>query len=175
MKKLNKGRIIALSLILAVIALSAVGGTVAYLFDRTESVTNSFSPVQVSCLIQETFNDGELVKENVSVKNTSDIPAYIRAAVVVTWTDLTGGISAKAPISGVDYVIEFGSGAWERGADGYYYYSVPVDSGAQTDVLITSVRPLTYKTGYTLTVEVLAEAIQSSPANVVTDTWGYTP
>ena len=68
----------------ALLLVSVVGGTFAYLATRTESVTNTFEAVQVSCQVVE----GE---ENAyTVKNTSDVKAYLRVAVVVNWVDDEG-------------------------------------------------------------------------------------
>ncbi len=173
MKKLNK-KWLVLSLILALAVLGAVGGTLALLTDNTSPLANIFQPAQVSCVITETFNGSE--KTDVRVTNTSNIPAYIRAAVVVTWTAEDGSISAKAPQHGTDYSLDIDlANGWAYHNDGYYYYTSAVEVGAFTNQLIKSAKALTVKEGYQLTVEVIAEAIQSQPDEAVLEAWGVLP
>ncbi len=171
MKKINK-RLLALSLLLLAITLTAIGTTVAYLFDSTEPIPNSFDYGAVSCKINEDFTNGDLIKQNVTVTNTSNIPAFIRAKIIITWTDANGYISAKAPTAD-DYSMVLGSGWVEH--NGSYYYSGAVGIGETTEILIQSIQPLRIKDGYTLTVEVIAEAIQAEPTSAATEAWGYAP
>lgn len=170
---------------LALIAAMAVGVTVAYLIDDTVSVENTFQPAQVSCDIQETF-DGK-VKSNVYVHNTSNIPAYIRAEILVNWVNKAGEI-VPAP-AGYGSMLTIGAGWTEK--DGYYYYksAVPADdknSSSTADCttnLISSVYPTRNGSQYTpsandeyyLQVDIIADAIQAEPVSVVQTQWGYTP
>ncbi len=170
--KLNK-KLIALSLALVSLLLVAVGSTAAYLFTKTEPVKNVFDPAYVTCEVVETFDTVNNIKTNVGVKNTSDIPVYIRAAVVVNWVDANGAISAKAPVLGTDYSIAYDlANGWAIGSDGYYYYASPVAVGGTTSSLITEAKPSSVKEGYTIAIEILAEAIQSEPASAV---WANKP
>ncbi len=172
--KLNK-KLIALSLALVAILSVTVGSTVAYLITKTAPVENVFDPAYVTCEVVESFDTSNNVKTNVGVKNTSDIPVYIRAAVVVTWTDASGAVSAKTPAD-TDYSITYDlTSGWAMGDDGYYYYARPVAVGATTNSLITEAKPSGVKEGYTITIEILAEAIQSEPAEAVTQEWPNKP
>ena len=161
-------------LLAAVIVLlaGAVGGTWAFLVAQSEPVQNNFTYAHVSCTINEEF-DGT-TKSNVKIQNTGDIPAYIRARIVVTWKDASGNVSA-VPVKDSDYTMTMGTG-WTKGTDGYWYCNTAVDAGGETPVLITKCE----KKGnapkdYNLSVEILADAIQSEPANAVKEAWGYTP
>ena len=58
--------------------------------------------------------------------------------------------------------------------NGYYYYTAPVAPHASTGVLIDLCTPVAGRApeGYTLSVNVLASAIQSVPAEAVGQAWG---
>lgn len=161
-------------LLAAVIVLlaGAVGGTWAFLVAQSEPVQNNFTYAHVRCTIKENF-DGT-TKSDVQIKNTGDIPAYIRARIVVTWKDARGNVSA-VPVKDSDYTMTMGTG-WTKGTNDYWYYKTAVDAGEETPVLITKCE----KKGnapkdYDLSVEILADAIQSEPASAVTEAWGNTP
>ena len=164
-------------LLAAVIVLlaGAVGGTWAFLVAQSESVQNNFTYAHVSCTINEEF-DGT-TKSNVKIQNTGDIPAYVRARIVVTWKDAKGNVSSTVPVKNTDYTIAFNENEkdWTQQGD-YWYCKTAVDAGEETPVLITKCE----KKGnapkdYDLSVEILADAIQSEPANAVKEAWGYTP
>lgn len=83
-KRSRKKLIITLVSIVLAVAV-AVTGTLAYLYSRTGSVVNEFTPTEVTCKVVETFENN--VKSNVSIKNTSNIDAFIRVAVIANWVD----------------------------------------------------------------------------------------
>ena len=158
-----------------VLLLAVAGGTLAWLTAQ-DSVNNTFTPAHVTCDVVEEFKDG--IKSDVKIKNTSDIPAYIRAYIVVTWKDADDAddnVYGKLPVEGTDYTMTMSSGtAWKKGSDGYYYYTSPVAADDTTGVLISSCTEKTEKApaGYRLSVEIIAEAIQSVPTTTVGDVWG---
>ena len=96
--------IILLVSLLSVITLS-VGTTLAFIFTNTGKVENTFNPAQISCEVTEEFKNN--IKTNVSIKNTGNTDAYIRAAVIVTWVNNDGNVYATAPQVGTDYTIIF--------------------------------------------------------------------
>lgn len=162
-------------LLAAVIVLlaGAVGGTWAFLVAQSEPVQNNFTYAHVRCTIKEKF-DGT-TKSDVKIQNTGDIPAYIRARIVVTWKDTSGNVSAAVPVKNTDYTITFNETDWTQQGD-YWYCKTAVDAGGETPVLIIKCE----KKGnapkdYDLSVEILADAIQSEPTNAVTEAWGNTP
>ena len=161
-------------LLAAVIVLlaGAVGGTWAFLVAQSEPVQNNFTYAHVRCKINETF-DGT-TKSNVQIQNTGDIPAYIRARIVVTWKDESGNVSA-VPVKDSDYSIIFNGEKWTQQGD-YWYCKTVVNPDDFTPELITECKKTgTAPGGYNLSVEILADAIQSEPASAVTEAWGYTP
>ena len=170
MPKISKKQIIII--ICAVIAICAtVGGTIAYLFAKTNEITNSFTPVFVSCEVQERF-DG-VTKTDVRIKNTGDIKAYIRATFVAMWVSEEGHVYSSAPVEGQDYSLTLGSAKWSKGSDGFYYYASAVHAGESTDILVASISQMVEgPEGYSLMVHVAATAIQSEPAAAVEQAWG---
>ena len=164
-------------LLVSILALlvGVVGGSLAYLVTSTGDVANTFTPGKVACQINETMKDN--VKSNVTVKNTGNTDAYIRVRLVATWQDEDGKVCPKAPVEGTDYTITYPEGTkWVKNGE-YYYYPTSVAPNAFTGNLIDSCLPVSGQApaGYTLHVEILADAIQSKPTDAVTQAWGYTP
>lgn len=186
-KQLRRPKRLATLLVSLLLVLGvAVGGTVAFLSTRTDSKVNTFTPSEVTCEVTETFKNN--VKSQVAVKNTGDTTAFIRAAINVTWMkDEKAGteynaadqtVSAKVPLKGMDYSIKFAENTnWIQGADGYYYYKLPVDPQVSTGVLIEECKlqeNASVPDGYHLSVEIVASAIQSAPDSVVQSMWHVT-
>jgi hypothetical protein len=173
----RKGRKPFILLLASLVLLAAVsaGTAMAFLTAKTAPEENTFTPSKVACQVIETFEDN--VKSHVTVKNTGDTAAYIRAAVVVTWLkdDGSGHTAAAQPVEGTDYTLTYAKDAgWIQGDDGYWYYTRPVDSLGGTGVLIQECRPVHEKAGYILSVEIVASAVQSEPPEAVGQAWGVT-
>ena len=168
--------IILLVSLLSVIALS-IGTTLAFIFTNTGKVENTFNPAQISCEVTEEFKNN--IKTNVSIKNTGNTDAYIRAAVIVTWVNNDGNVYATAPQEDNDYTItladNFGEN-WLTASNGFYYCKAPVAPDRETPQLIKECSVIDGKApeGYLLSVEILASAIQSEPSSVVEEQWGVT-
>lgn len=164
--RMNRTAVLLIAIILLIS--TAVGSTVAFLATKTEPVENSFEYANVSCKVtQDRDTDGSIVQ----VKNTGTISAYIRAAVVANWIDVDGNIAASVP-EGYSYDLTCSSGSWAQGKDGFFYYLLPVAPGASTEGnLLTCTVTCPETPEYTLSVEVLAEAIQSTPASAVNEAW----
>lgn len=176
---------IALLVSLVLLVTALVGGTVAWLTTNTEQVENTFTPSHVTCAVVETFTNGDTVKKDVKIANTGDTDAYIRATYIVTWQDEQGNVYGTAPVKGQDYSVTLNLDqntpptGWTPGADGYYYYCSVVHPGEtnnETGVLISECRVLQAAPaeGYTLHVEILAQAIQSSPITAGNQAWRLT-
>ena len=164
--RMNRTAVLLIAVILLIS--TAVGSTVAFLATKTEPVENSFEYANVSCKVtQNCDTDGSIVQ----VKNTGTISAYIRAAVVANWIDVDGNIAASVP-EGYSYDLTCSSGCWAQGTDGFFYYLLPVAPGASTEGnLLTCTVTCPEDPEYTLSVEVLTEAIQSTPASAVNEAW----
>ena len=185
-RNLNKIKKIGLLTSLLILATVIVGGTFAYLYDSTvdQPVTNEFKPANVPIEVEETIVNE--VKTDVKIKNTGNIPAYIRAKIVVSWATEAGEILGTKPVLGTDYTISIDDTAWKKISDGngdfYYYHKTPVDpEGGLTSVLINTCEAKTSsKTDdndntYYLRVDILAQSVQSEPANAMQELWGVSP
>ena len=161
-------------LLMAILMLIGVvaGSTVAYLIDKTGQVANTFEYAKVSCEVTETFNG--TTKSNVQVKNTGTTDAYIRATYVVNWLDKDGSIVASVP-AGYSYDLRINpNGKWKE-SGGYYYYPDPVAPNGSTEgSLLNCTVAYPENPEYTLSVEILATAVQSQPASAVENAWGVT-
>lgn len=164
------GRLTAMVIATAMLLVLAIGGTVAWLSDKTGSITNTFLPSEVKVTVTEEF-DGR-VKSNVNVRNTGDIPAYVRVKLVTYRVN-----DAGQHIGGEAVIPDFTPGAgWEK-YGGYYYYTKPVEpGGAPAANLADSIELRAYADadGGKQVIEVMAEAIQSMPAQAVGEAWGVT-
>ena len=162
--------LVALVLIIGAV----VGGTLAYLAARTDAIVNTFNPAKVDITVEEDF-DGS-TKKDVKITNTGDTEVYIRATYVVNWLDAQGNIVASVP-EGYSYTLtENPDSKWAKGNDGYFYYLSPVAPDASTPgSLLTCTVTRPENPEYRLSVEILATAIQSTPAKAVTEAWGVTP
>lgn len=170
----RSGKSIALLIALLMIVFVTVGGTVTYLLSETYSIRNIFNPADVTTSVDETFEGG--VKTNVSIQNTGDIEAYIRAIVVITWQDENGNVFSQMPVVGQDYSIVYPDDTgWVKATDGFWYYTSPVAPGENTECLIASCKEIenapNKPDGYVLSVEIIGSGIQSVPTKVVTEMW----
>ena len=168
--RMNRTAILFMAIIMLIGAV--VGSTVAYLITNTDPVENKFTYAGVSCEVTEKFENNK--KEHVQVKNTGTTDAYIRATYVVTWKDAAENVYPEQPQQRVDYTISLNLDQGWIYYNGYYYYTAPVAPDASTGVLIDLCTPVTGRApeGYTLSVDVLASAIQSVPAEAVGQAWG---
>lgn len=176
--RMNKLAILFIAVVMLIGAV--VGSTVAFLVTKTAPVENKFTYASVSCTVSESFNG--TTKEKVQIQNTGTTDAYIRATYVVNWLNKDGSI---APVpqgtipNGYELSIsENPDKAWTKGTDGYFYYLTPVAPGGLTDgslVNCTVTYPQGVEPEYILSVEILATAVQSTPAKAVQEAWGVTP
>lgn len=183
MRKLLAGKtpkVILLVVSLLLVMVLSIGGTLAWLTDKTESVVNTFTPGEVTTTVDEDLKGD--VKNDVKIQNNvNSVDAYIRAMVVVTWQDDAGNVYGEAPVESKDYSITWsgtnGDGGWFKGDDGYYYHEAKVAPDSTTSVLFTNCKVETganIPDGYHLCVEVISSAIQAEPDTAVKDAWGIT-
>ena len=97
LKLLQSKQSLAIKLVICLILLLmiSVGGTIAFVVTHTSEIRNTFTESVVKCEVDETFKDN--VKSNVSIKNTGDTTAYIRAFVNVTWMNESGEVASVSP------------------------------------------------------------------------------
>ena len=173
--RMNRATVLLMAILMLIGV--AAGSTVAYLITKTDDVANTFEYGRVSCAVKEDF-DGKTKKENVHIQNTGNVNAYIRATVVVNWLDEDNNIVASVP-EGYKCNLTVNTGGnskWVQGKGGYYYYTSPVAPGESTEgsLLTCTVEYPDNNPEYTLSVEILATAVQSEPASAVYNAWGVT-
>ena len=159
--KTNRPKHFAGLLALVLILVCTVGGTVAYLVAHTDPVTNTFTPGKVSCQVEEKF-EGNNVKTEAVVKNTGNVPAYIRVAVVANTIDAQGNITGMKTLPDGWLNTE----NWAEGDGGFYYYKGVVQPGDVTANLLNADINLEG-----IQVTILASAIQSMPDDAVNEAW----
>lgn len=167
-KKLSK----SIVLLIAVVALLAiaVGGTMAYLITSTAPVTNTFTPASIGTDVTDEM-DGN-VKKNVKITNKSNIPVYMRVAVVANWYEGDGSDKKiVAPWADFDN-LGVDASKWTRIGE-YYYYTSTV--GANEPVtLFNSYEAKDGPVGAHLEMDIIAQVIQAEPSTAVEQAWGVT-
>ena len=159
----NTKTMLVLAMVMLVLA-CAVGGTIAFLIDTTDTVTNTFTPARVTCQVVEgNFIDKvSTTKENVRIQNTGNTDAWIRATVVANWVDGNGKIVAPCEVN-------LGEVSGWTQKDGYYYYNQIVPPTDKTSYLITSYKPTGGPEGAHLEMTIVCQAVQSNLGNTAYD------
>lgn len=157
--------------LLVVIIASTIMTTVAYLYKKNE-IKENFTLGTVTPEVIENFNIVTKTKSNVAVKNVGNVPVYIRAIIVTNWKDSNGNIVGDAPIKDTDYTMELSNSTnWIKGADGYYYYKLPVQPGKSTEILIDTLKQIVEHENQDLVVDIIAQSIQAEPDKAVIESW----
>ncbi len=174
-KALRKPSVAAL--VLSVLLLGAmIGGTVAFLTAVSRNVVNTFTPGTVTGEIEEVKDSDS--KDSVKIKNTGNVEAYVRVAVVGNEVDET----LASVIGAYDVSSHLAGSGWVKNGN-YYYYTGKVAAGALTGELLTSPIPLMVTAGnetHYYRVTVAAELIQAdgktaNGVKAVVDAWGVDP
>ena len=160
-----------------ILACAAVSGSLAWLISTPEQVVNSFTPGVVTIPVDEKF-DGS-TKSNVRIKNTGNVPAYIRVALVPAWVDDEGNIAAKRASLKLndDCNIAWGKVGngyeddWFIGSDGFYYCKTVIEPDGSTPILIKSCTVKDGEHKYDFELQIIASAVQSLPTSTVGEVW----
>ena len=168
--RMNRATVLLMAILMLIGV--AAGSTVAYLITETDNVANTFTYGQVSCKVEEKF-DGGPTKSDVQIRNTGNVNAYIRATYVINWLDKDGNIAASVPSDYTCTLTVPQNDKWVKGSDGYYYYTSAVEPGELTEKSLLECK-VNYPANpeYTLSVEILATAVQSVPEDAVKTAWG---
>lgn len=165
-------RLTAIVLATVTLLALAVGGTIAWIKADTTPVQNTFTYAKVTTEIEEGFDGSQ--KTNVNVKNTGDTEVYVRVKLVSYRTDKDGN-----HIGGETTLPTFALGQNWVPYEGFYYYTLPVaPNGGKpaanlTDEMILNGLYNDADGGYQ-SIDVVAEAIQSTPMNAMQEAWGVT-
>lgn len=157
-----------------ILACAAVSGSLAWLISAPGPVVNEFTPGEVTIQVDETFDYS--TKSDVSIKNTGNVPAYIRVALVPAWVDDERNIAAE-PASLDNCNITWGKDGngyeddWFIGSDGFYYCKTVIEPDGSTPILIKSCTVNGGEHKYDFELQVIASAVQSLPTSTVGEVW----
>lgn len=179
MKRLDHKTTTLMVILILTLMLAAVTVPMAmsYLTSSPDELENTFTDPYVPPQITEVF-DGE-IKENIQIRNTGNVDAYIRAALVIQAKAKSGDILAYSPVPGTDYTLSALGANWFKHGD-YYYFKHPVPPGALTDVMFSQIKalkiPLKTVGGvhYYLNIDVASQSIQALPPGAVESAWPVT-
>lgn len=115
-----------------------------------------------------TVTDSDIGAYTVTNASDSNIPAYVRFAVVVNWVDSDGNVWPYASQEGTHYTVT-ADGCSK--VNGYYYYNGMLYPKETITVAVSQTGTLS---GYTLCVQLLAEGIQVVPDTATKYAWGMT-
>jgi hypothetical protein len=191
-------KIILFSSALVLVALVAVGSTMAYLQSSTPKATNNFVVPVADIQINENsssfqFDQNLTTIKQVRIQNVKhdnqSIPVYIRVKLVPIWRHAGTGEGTGIPVTGLTYGYGVSGTSsvpitpWVyHQADGYYYYKTPVAPENFTDYLIgkVTVAQPANQPGCDLEVQVIADSIQADGKmangdSAAKNAWGVDP
>jgi len=156
-RKQRNRRVLMTVALMLVVCVASIGGTIAWLTDKTESVTNTFSPSNIDIWMTETVKNADGTSTVQSTQNgqsitnpglqivpgldipkdpkvsaTGDVPYYVFVQVTAThWPDYKDG-TGDAAVNKVNYVIAAG---WTKLEEGVYYRTMPNGGDLDASVL----------------------------------------
>lgn len=158
MKTASKKRL-ALLLSMILIFTCVVGGTLAYLFAKTDSITDTFEPAQVSCTVDDAFS---------TVTNESETSVWLRVSITAVFRSTTD--SSAVHWQSPTLTVDLGEN-WQL-VDGFYYYKTSIDAGGIVN--LPAFEASGSVDGFEIEKQVLAEVIQSAPLDAVQSSWKVT-
>lgn len=182
-RRFKSWRSAAAAVLAPILVMAGIAGVIAWTVAQ-DSLTNAFEIGTVDPVIEETFNpqpsgDGNVVKENVFVKNQGKADIYVRARVNVYWIDSAGNQLWEEPQADTDYTVSYPNPMeWVTGSDGYYFWTNKIACGGSTEHLIDSISQNDGQiqadgaAGRKLVVDIDIQGIQAGPADAVSEAWG---
>lgn len=155
---MNKKKTLLATILVAILLTASIGGTLAWLEDRSGPVVNQFTPSQVDTELDEE-KDGTQ-KTRIAVFNKVDsIPVYVRVMLVGNWYDEDGKV-----VEAWNGVVDYNTANWTKNGE-YYYYNSVLQPGDKTPNLLKSPIKATANNGYQLKIMVVHQAIQAEGMN----------
>lgn len=178
----TKKKITILAAIIACVSILALG-SLAY-FTAQDTANNQITAGNLGIAIHETDENGDpfvnqtgvmpgdTIAKVVKIENTGDNTAWIRVKVTMSCTDAN-----QLALSTDNITLNYNTTDWTY-SNGYYYYNSPVDGGAFTNELFSSVAfDISLGNSYmdaVLSIDVDAEAVQYANNGVtVLDAQGW--
>lgn len=162
-KKRGAKKLPTAAIAIFLVVIMAIGGTVAYLMDHTDSVINTFKPTSSGITIEEKLEEN--YKTEIAVKNTGEVDVYVRVSLVANYYDEDGNITGAADVP----EFKLNSEKWFKDGN-YYYYKQVLPAGKVSDDLLADSAKM--ELDENMQVIVLAQSVQASPSNLVHDKWG---
>lgn len=168
--KMNKKQTV-LTVVLIALACVVVLPTTAWLFSKTGPLTNLFRQSNIQCeVVEPTGEDGYY-----QVKNTGEAAAYVRVSVVANWTYTDADGHAHVYYGANHTPTVTLADNWQLMDDGFYYYTSPLSVDTTVDFAMvvadaTQAAPTGDHTD--VTVQVVAEALQTEPSEAPAEAWG---
>jgi len=154
-----------------IILICLVSGTSAYLIIKF-GIQNMFTIGEVKPEIIETFDTENKTKSDVYVKNSGNVPIYLRVAIIISWKDAQGKILETIPEENIDYSIDFSTSPnWMKSSDGYYYYENILEENENTNILVEECVQIKEYDNRILEVSFGVQAIQAEPSKAVEEAW----
>ena len=167
MKRMRKTKTILVLAAVVLMLACTVGGTLAFLITKTDSVTNRFEPGKVTCKVDEEFTQNSTTKNKVRIQNTGYTEAWIRATVVANW------VKDGKVVAPWEDNIDYNSSSWTK-VDGYYYYKESVAAEGFTANLFDSYKPgKAPVTGAHLEMTIVCQAVQSNLGSTAQAAFAY--
>lgn len=176
---MSKRKILTLALMLCMVAILAIGGTLAY-FTDTDTADNVFTVGNVSIDLTEPKWDatgseeakevypGEALAKDPTVTNDGKNPCFVRLSVTGWDALINAGLSVNNITYRTDSVDNKLGDNWVLHTDGYFYYTEVLAVGATTDALFDQIvipTDVTNGDGTTeYTIDVDAYAVQAQGA-----------
>lgn len=171
--KAGRKKSVILIISLVILLAAVIGGTAAFLKGAAEPVENTFRSGTVEIAIGESKSDN--TKSDITftnLKTDTTVSAYVRATLVISWTDVIDGTEVViAPPANCSVTGGDPANGWFKVGDIYYYPHV-VDPGETTTVMADTIT-VNIPEGSTVKcrIDVHVEGIQSQPDAAVSRAW----
>lgn len=134
-----KKPIIRILLSVLLVAVVAVGGTLAYLVASDSPLLNTFSLMKIDTEVEEPTTPGSAESKEPTVKNSGTADVYVRAIAYVVMVDEDTQEEYANPTLAAYVHPQYDEINWENHTDGYYYYKGKLNPGKETAPLFNGV------------------------------------
>lgn len=173
-----KKKLLASVVAIALVACCVIGGTLAWLTDKTDSITNTFTVGNVDLTLTETTSDYKMVPGNTIAKNpTVTVTAGSEDCYVFVKVEKSANLD-----SFIDYSVDTTKWTALDGVPGVYYTEVSSEEAGNAIAVLTN-NQVTVKTSVTKdmmdaitegtepTLTFTAYAIQKANIETPADAW----
>ena len=169
MEKEKMSRSVKIKLLMSILVLVLVGAgaTFAFMFRKSDVISNKFTSSKSSCVINTEYDKTSGTLSSVTVKNNGDVDSYIRVKMVSAWINDKNQFTGKES----ENITFTPAAGWVYTGDNIYTYTEAVKPGMSTGELLGSEVVLKKEDKYKQTLDILSESIQSDPGTAVSEAW----